>query len=311
MTRLLIIVSTIGRLAPYTLPVGLMLGVLFPNLADFLKNYLILTLFLPLTISLLCTPTVSITTSLLRIRLLVCATLWVLVVSPILIFCLVLAGDISESIALAAVVSAAAPPATAAASIALFLRLNTAIAACVTVLSMLIAPITLPIVFKYLVNTNLFPILWSHGLQLVAFIFTSFGASMLFKVILGEQKIYKNRLILDGISVISSILFTIGIMSGISGLIVDRPWFIFENLIVSTTLVLFLYLFTTLAFWRAGKGTAMAIAIVSGNCNLGLMYLGLHDKVDSDVLVYFSVGQIPMYALPALLTPIVKRLRSN
>ena len=55
----------------------------------------------------------------------------------------------------------------------------------------------------------------------------------------------------------------------------------------------------------------MAIAIASGNCNLGLMHLVLLDKGDAEVLVYFSVGQILMYTLPTLLTPIVKVLRDT
>ena len=207
--------------------------------------------------------------------------------------------------------AAAAPPVTAAAAIATFLRLNTAIAACVTVLSILLAPIILPIILKYLRSANFDLNLWSLGFQLVAFIFTSFGVAMFFKTIVSEQRITKNKSILDGISVISIILFTIGIMSGVSNLVIDRPWFVLENLLVSSTIVLFLYLITTAVFWRAGKKSAMAIAIASGNCNLGLMYLVLLDKVDAEVLVYFSVGQIPMYTLPTLLTPIVKILRNN
>ena len=303
--------SSSGRLAPYALPVGVLLGFLVPNLADYLKAYLVPTLFLPLTLSLLCTPNENIRSSFLRTRLLIGATLWILVASPILIFCLVSFGDISASIGLAAVLAAAAPPVTAAAAIATFLRLNTAIAACVTVLSILLAPIILPIILKYLISANFDLNLWSLGFQLVAFIFTSFGVAMFFKMIVSEQRITKNKSILDGISVISIILFTIGIMSGVSDLVIDRPWFVLENLLVSSTIVLFLYLITTAVFWRAGKKSAMAIAIASGNCNLGLMYLVLLDKVDAEVLVYFSVGQIPMYTLPTLLTPIVKILRNT
>ena len=311
MKNLLIMISNVGRLAPYALPVGLIIGLLFPMLADFLKAYLIPTLFLTLTLSLLCTSTEEITTSLLRIKLLTGATFWILIISPVLVGWLVLLVDIPESIALAAVLSAAAPPVTAAAAIAVFLRLNTAIAACVTVLSMLLAPIILPLVLKYLVSTNLELNLWFLGFQLVVFIFTCFGVAMLFKAILGEQRIANNKLMFDGVSVISIILFTIGIMSGVSGLIIDRPWFVLENFLVASVLVFFFYLITTVVFWRAGKHSAMASAVASGNCNLGLMYIVLLGNVDSDVLVYFSIGQIPMYTLPSLLAPLVKTLRND
>ncbi len=311
MKNFLSIIAALGRLASFALPVGLVMGLVFPTLADLLKAYLIPTLFLTLTLSLLCTPTERLRKSFLRTRLLFGATSWILIISPILVFWSVSFVDIQQSIALAAVLAAAAPPVTAAAAIALFLRLNTAIVACVTVLSMLFAPITLPLVLKYLVSTNLDLNLWSIGFQLVVFIFTCFGVAMLLKLVLGEQKITNNKLVFDGVSVISIILFTIGVMSGVSALIVDRPWFVLENLIVSSALVLFLYLITTVVFWPAGKSSSMAIAIASGNCNLGLMYIALLGKVDTDVLVYFSIGQIPMYTLPSLLAPLVRKLRDN
>ena len=235
--------------------------------------------------------------------------IWILIVSPILVWYSLSLVDIQESIALAVIFAAAAPPVTGAAAIAIFLKLDSAIAACVTVFSMALIPIVLPLIMKYLIHMSLGVNLWVLSLQLLVFLFTAFILAMLFKRILGEQKIVKNRLVLDGISVISISLFTIGIMSGVTDMIVIRPWFVLENLIVSSLLVIGLYCVTTVVFWRAGTNSSMAIAIASGNCNLGLMYLVLVDKVDTEVLIFFSVGQIPMYVLPTLLTPIVKALR--
>ena len=309
MKQALKIIELIGSKATYTLPLGLAIGLLLPELADFLKAYLVTTLFISLTLALLCTPTEKIISSFLRTKLLVSALIWILVVSPILVWYLVSLVNINESVALAAVFSAAAPPVTATAAIAIFLRLDSAVAACVTVLSMALTPLVLPLTFRYLINTELELDVWIISLQLMFFIFISFVTTFVFKRALGEQKIAKNKLLFDGISVISISLFTIGIMSGVSDMIASRPWFVFENLIVSSVLVLGLYIISTIVFWRAGNKSAMAIGVASGNCNLGLMYLVLVDKVDIEVLIFFSIGQIPMYLLPTLCSPVVKVLR--
>ena len=75
-------------------------------------------------------------------------------------------------------------------------------------------------------------------------------------------------------------------------------------------LVLGLYLAATALFWRLGPHTAMAVGLVSGNCNMGLMYLVLADQAALDLLVFFAIGQIPMFFLPALLAPLVARLNT-
>jgi BASS family bile acid:Na+ symporter len=72
-------------------------------------------------------------------------------------------------------------------------------------------------------------------------------------------------------------------------------------------LVLGLYIIAALIFWRMGPRTAMAIGLVSGNCNMGLMYLVLADQAPLDLLIFFAIGQIPMYFFPALLAPLINR----
>ena len=305
------VVENVGHFSSYTLPLGVIVGLLVPSAADIFKSYLIPTLFIPLTLSLLCTPNEKFISALANKRLIVSAIIWVLLVSPILVWVLVSLVDIPESIALAAVLAAAAPPVAASAAIAIFLRLNSAVAACVTICSMLIVPLTLPLVLRNILGIKLDLDLWSISFQLVAFIFISFGVAVFFKRLFKEKEIAKRKLMLDGISVISISLFTIGIMSGLSEMAADRPWFLLENILVSSTLVLGLYSVTTLVYWRAGPNSSMAIAIASGNCNLGLMYLVLVDKAPPDVLIFFSIGQIPMYILPTLLVPIVKALRHS
>jgi BASS family bile acid:Na+ symporter len=54
-------------------------------------------------------------------------------------------------------------------------------------------------------------------------------------------------------------------------------------------------------FRRLGERGALAVAFMSGNCNMGLVLVALQGQAPFDVTVFFALAQIPMYVLPALL----------
>ncbi len=47
---------------------------------------------------------------------------------------------------------------------------------------------------------------------------------------------------------------------------------------------------------------------MAGNCNMGLVLVTLAGGADADTAMFFAVGQLPMYTLPMLLTPLYRRL---
>ena len=46
---------------------------------------------------------------------------------------------------------------------------------------------------------------------------------------------------------------------------------------------------------------------MTGNLNMGIILVALADKADFDTVMFFALGQLPMYMLPALLAPIYRR----
>ena len=72
-----------------------------------------------------------------------------------------------------------------------------------------------------------------------------------------------------------------------------------------------LYVLATVLFWSLGSRTAMAAGLASGNCNMGLMYLVFTDQASIDFLIFFAIGQIPMFFLPSLLAPLVQRINAR
>ncbi|MFW2365749.1 MAG: hypothetical protein ACN4GW_04990 [Desulforhopalus sp.] len=216
-----------------------------------------------------------------------------------------------EPVVKAALVTAAAPPIISCAAIATFLGLDAAIVVVATIATMLLVPLSLPPVVYYLTDFQIEAGLALLSLRLACFILTAFFVAVFIKRWMGQARIDQNGEIIDGISVIFIGLFIIGIMHGVTDIIVQHPWYVFQILLVTTFLVFGLYLAATIIFWQLGPRTAMGIGLVSGNCNMGLMYLILVDQAKLELLIFFAVGQIPMYFLPVILAPLINRIRAR
>lgn len=298
----------LGRHASYALPTGVFLGLFIPPLASFLKPFLLPALLVPLTLALVRVETKELIQSFKNWRIFTITSFWLLLICPILVWVTLLPFDLPKSIQMAAIISAAAPPVTAAAAVAIFLRVNAGITVVITVTTMLLVPLTLPLILKYLVHLEVSVELWELSLRLTGFILTAFMLAFIIKRGLGETHIQNSANIIDGVSVVFISIFTIGIMNGVADLFFQNPKFILQTLLVSTVLVLGLYIISSLVFWRLGADSAMAIGLSCGNCNLGLMYLVLANQAPLELLVFFGIGQIPLYSLPTLLVPLVNKL---
>ena len=308
MKALLSLFSFFGKYASYTLPIGVFIGIAVPQLAAYLKPFLLPVLLIPLTLSLVRIQVDELIASFKNWRLVLLLAVWVLVLCPLIVWFALSFFDLPNAINMAAIIAAAAPPVTACAAIAIFLRINAAIAVVITVVTMLLVPLTLPLILKYLVQLDVRVELWQLSLRLSAFILSAFILAFILKRVLGSARINRSKATLDGISVILVATFTIGVMNGVTELFFQKPHFVLLTLLISSVIVFFLYCLSTLVFWRLGASKAMAVGLCCGNFNLGLMYLVLVHEAPLDLLIFFGIGQIPMYILPTLLSPLVNRL---
>ena len=61
-------------------------------------------------------------------------------------------------------------------------------------------------------------------------------------------------------------------------------------------------------FLRAGRARALAIGLIAGNRNVGLMLAATGFAVPDLAWLYFALAQFPIYLLPHLLKPLAQRL---
>jgi BASS family bile acid:Na+ symporter len=110
--------------------------------------------------------------------------------------------------------------------------------------------------------------------------------------------------------VINLMLFGLAIMDGVTAYAIERPAYVAVALIAAYAFNLALQIGGYVAFRHLGRREALSAALVSGNCNMGLVLVALEGRASFEVTVFFALAQIPMYTLPALLTRLYRRALS-
>jgi BASS family bile acid:Na+ symporter len=97
-------------------------------------------------------------------------------------------------------------------------------------------------------------------------------------------------------------------MSGLPDFAVAKP--IFTALVTATTfgINITLQIFAAALFWKIGRKAAVTVGLVTGNTNVALVMAAVSESAPYDLLVYFVVGQFPIYLLPLFAVPIYRRI---
>ncbi len=298
----------IGTRASKALPVGVVLGIAFPKLAEWCQVLMLPALAIPLIITIVRIHWEHQLLYLRRWPLLLMLTAWVLLGCPLLTWLVLQAVPLHGPLESGMILAAAAPPLASGAAIALFLGLDAAVIIVGTVFAMFFVPFVLPPLALLLLGLEIEISLLAFTGRLMALVFGAFLAAFVVKRLLGEARIERWAMPMDGISVILISVFIVAIMDGVTALGLQRPDYVALATAMSFALVIGLQAVGTAAFWFLGRGTALAVGLMSGYCNMGLIYLVLGDGAEIDLLVFFALGQIPMFVLPPLMGRLYRQL---
>ena len=113
---------------------------------------------------------------------------------------------------------------------------------------------------------------------------------------------------MDGIMVFGMVGVAVSLMSGLPDFAVAKP--AFTAIVTATTfgINIGLQIFAAFLFWKVGRRAAVTIGLVTGNTNVALVMAAVSESAPYDLLVYFVVGQFPIYMLPLVAVPIYRRI---
>ena len=289
---------------------GVLLGLAVPPLASLARPLLIPTLLIPLTLALVQLDWGAIAAWRHRAGTAALLVVWLLGISPVLVWAAVTAlaplgfpAPLREAL----VLMAASSPIVSSVAIALIVGLDATLAIVAVLLCTALVPLTLPPLSAALVGVTLTIGLGAFMLRLALLVGTAFAAAWLIRRLVPATTLAKRREVLDGLTVINMVLFGLAIMDGVTAYALERPAYVATALVAAYAFNLALQASGYAAFRRLGRREALTVALVSGNCNMGLVLVALEGKGSFEVTVFFALAQIPMYTLPALMTRLYRR----
>ncbi|HVF63812.1 MAG TPA: hypothetical protein VNE58_07455 [Casimicrobiaceae bacterium] len=301
----------LGRHATLFMAGGVLLGLVVPPLAALAKPLLIPTLLIPLTLALVRLDWSAVAAWRHRAGTAALLIVWLLGISPVLVWgastALVSVG-FPEPLRQALVMMAASSPIVSSVAIALIVGLDATLAIVAVLCATALVPLTLPPIASALVGVTLEIDLFTFMLRLAVLVGAAFGAAWLIRLVVPQPKLIAKRELLDGLTVVNLVLFGLAIMDGVTAYAIANPAYVVIALVAAYAFNLGLQAAGYFAFRHLGRREALSVALVSGNCNMGLVLVALEGRASFEVIVFFALAQIPMYTLPALLVRSYRRL---
>lgn len=302
------LLAFLGDHATWLLFGGVFIGLVLPDLAALLRPLLAPSVVLLLLSALLRADWPAMAGYARRPVLVAVLILWLMLASPILTWLLVGASGAPAALVTALVLMAAAPPILAATGLAILLGLDGALAAVAGVLSTLLTPLTLPPLALALLDVELNVGVAEFMLRLGAVIGAAFAGAALIRRWVRPAWLDARARQLNGTFVLVMLVFAVGIMDGVTETAMARPGTVALWLAAAFVANPALQAVGGLAFAWLGRRSALTVGLLSGNCNMGVLLAALPPGTQFDVVLFFALAQVPMFMLPAALSPAYRRL---
>jgi BASS family bile acid:Na+ symporter len=285
------------------LALGVLLGLVFPALADLARPLMPTTIFLIALGTLLRIDSQAVIAALRRPSLSVLLPAVVMVVSPLAIGAAGHSLGLAPELALAIVLAVAAPPSSGTAAVARMLGLDGAVPLVVTVLSMVLAPVTVPLLAGWFGGLEISA--FELALRLALLIGSAEGVAFLLRRHAAPLLVAHGGVV-DGIIVAALLVFAVATMAGIRAQIAADGQ--------AAALCVVLAFACNIALQAAGAallpGTfaqRLTVGLILGNRNVGLIWSALGAAASPRMALYFAATQLPIYILPRLIETLIRR----
>jgi hypothetical protein len=304
----------LGRHGANAVAISIVLGIALPPLGALIRPYFPETVFLLLCLAFLRVEPGALRAELARPKLLFAAAAWTMLVVPALAGAglTALGLDVtSPALLLALMFNAAAPPIFSSPALAVLMGLNAAVTLALLLACVAVTPFLAPALIAAFVGpaVTLSPL--TLGLRLVLMLAGAACVAAAVRAVFGRPWVKRQAERIDGLNVIVLLLFALALMGDVAINTIERPLLVLGMLALSTAMTFGLSALTALVFWRAGPRTTLPLAHAGGSRNTGLMLAAAAGLVPDLVWLYVALIQIPIYALPLIARPLVRRLGSR
>jgi Sodium Bile acid symporter family len=302
----------VGRHATKFLAGGVLVGFVVPPLAALAGPLLVPSLVIPLALALVRLDWRELAAHRREPRLVVALVVFILGVTPLLVWALTtpaLAVGLPAGLRESLILMSASSPIVSSIAIALFVGLDASLAAVTVVFATALVPFTLPPLALALLDLDLAISLPTFMARLAGLVGSAFFSAWLVRRLVRPATLADWRERIDGLAVLNLFVFVLAIMDGVTAFALERPGYALLAIVLAFLFNMLLQVAGWLAFRRLGRVTALTAALLTGNCNMGLVLVALSGHASAEVATFFALAQVPMYMLPALLEPVYRRAR--
>ncbi|WP_461357056.1 hypothetical protein [Bradyrhizobium sp. USDA 4454] len=292
---------------PTLLIIGVLAGLAFPALADAVRPLMAAAIFVLVLGTFLQIDGAAFRRALRR------PLVWLLLPSLAMLACPLAVGFAARGagfrteLITALVLSVCAPPSSGTAAVARMLGFDATIPLAVTLLSMGLAPVTVPLIAAAFAGLALDPLALAVRLALLV------GGAGALALLLRRQataQLARNSRSIDALVLASLLLFAIATMAGVRAQIETQP--------IASATCIGLAFTCNLALQGLGVlltpgdlAARLTSGLVLGNRNVGLVWSAMGAAVSPMTALFFAATQFPIYMTPRLIELLVRHARKE
>jgi len=236
---------------------------------------------------------------------------WILLACPVLAFVATRAAGLDGPLGAGLVLMAAGCAATSSPAFARLVGLDAELSLVVAVVTTALVPFTAPPLALGLLGVDLAIGIGGLMLRLTLVVGLPALLALLVRHLAGTARLARAGPALDGAVVLVLVIFAFGVMDGVQARLMADPLWVLAGIALALAGNLGLNAVTALAFLPAGRALALAAGLLAGNRNQALFLAVLPAAADPNLLLFFALGQIPMFVSPFLLRPVYARLQAT
>lgn len=296
----------VAQRTTWVLAAGVFAGIAWQPLASFFAPWLEAFIVMNLSLSMMRIEPAALRNYLRRPVLIATIFVFSMGIAPLVLWGFTSAAGIDGPVGAGIVFHALATPIMSGSALCILFGLDAALALIVTVLSYALVPFTLPPLALWLLGIELdvtvLELMWRLGRIVGVSFLIAFAA----RKMLGPDSLKAQASRMDGIMVFGMVGVAVSLMSGLPEFAAAKPNY--TAVVTATTFAINigLQIAATALFWRIGRRAALTIGLITGNTNTALVMAALGENAPYELLVYFVVGQFPIYILPLVAVPIYR-----
>ena len=298
----------VAKRATWMLAAGVFGGIAWQPLADALAPSLEALIIMNLSLSMMRIDPAALKDYLRRPGLIAIIFVFSMGIAPLVLWLFALGVGIDGPLGAGIVFHALTTPIMSAPALCVLFGLDAALALIITVLSYALVPFTLPPLALWLLGIELDVTVWELMWRLGRIVGVSFLIAFIARRVLSPAFLEAQASRMDGIMVFGMVGVAVSLMSGLPDYAAEKPTF--TVIVTATTFAIniVLQIFAACAFWKLCRRAAVTVGLVTGNTNVALVLAAVSESASYDLLVYFVVGQFPIYTLPLIAVPIYRRI---